>query len=130
IELSATTYPTAAYAHQGWLTEDHRYFYLNDENDELSFNLSTNTYIWDLADLEAPELVAEHRADTTSTDHNLYIVGDYMYQANYGAGFRLLDISDRLNPVVVLADGSNAAVVVDAEDALALPEGFLLSAAY
>lgn len=130
VELSATTYPTAAYTHQGWLTEDHRYFYLNDENDELSFNLSTNTYIWDLVDLEAPELVAEHRANTTSTDHNLYIVGDYMYQANYGAGFRLLDISDRLNPVVVLADGSNAAVVVDAEDALALPEGFLLSAAY
>ncbi len=101
VELSTATYPTAAYTHQGWLTDDHRYYYQNDEADENSFNLSTTTYIWDLVDLDAPELVAEHRANTSSTDHNLYIVGDYMYQANYGAGFRLLDISDRLDPVEI-----------------------------
>ncbi|MDH3733492.1 MAG: choice-of-anchor B family protein, partial [Gemmatimonadota bacterium] len=34
ISLSNTSYPNVAYAHQGWLTEDHRYFYMNDEGDE------------------------------------------------------------------------------------------------
>ena len=28
--ISIATYPNVAYAHQGWLTDDHRYFYLND----------------------------------------------------------------------------------------------------
>jgi len=31
-------------------------------------------------------------------DHNLYVKGDRMYQANYTAGLRILDISDLRNP--------------------------------
>ena len=33
--LSTASYPFHAYIHQGWLTQDHRYFFLNDELDEL-----------------------------------------------------------------------------------------------
>ena len=33
-----------------------------------------------------------------NTDHNLYIKGNRMYQANYNAGLRILDISDPTNP--------------------------------
>ncbi|MDX1430070.1 MAG: choice-of-anchor B family protein, partial [Rhodothermales bacterium] len=33
--ISSATYPTAQYIHQGWLTDDHRYFLQNDELDEL-----------------------------------------------------------------------------------------------
>ena len=29
--ISRATYPKVGYTHQGWLTEDHRYFYLDDE---------------------------------------------------------------------------------------------------
>ena len=36
-----------------------------------------------------------------ATDHNLYVKGDRMYQANYQAGFRLLDISDPEAPVEI-----------------------------
>ena len=32
--ISSTGYPGAFYTHQGWLTEDHRYFLSNDELDE------------------------------------------------------------------------------------------------
>ncbi|MFT5142915.1 MAG: choice-of-anchor B domain-containing protein [Rhodothermales bacterium] len=98
--ISIASYPNVAYAHQGWLTEDHRFFYMNDEGDEGAGTVDgTRTLVWDLVDLDEPILAAEHIATTTETDHNLYIKGDVMYQSNYGAGFRVLDISNRTAPV-------------------------------
>jgi choice-of-anchor B domain-containing protein len=100
--LASATYPNVAYAHQGWLTDDHRYFYMNDEGDEPSGLVEgTRTLVWDVQDLDDPILVNEYIAETTATDHNLYIVGDRMYQSNYSAGFRVLDISDPEQPVEV-----------------------------
>ena len=90
----AAAYPNVAYTHQGWLTDDHRYFYLDDEVDESSgAKRKTRTLVWDLADLYDPMLVKEHWA-AKAIDHNLYVKGDRMYQANYRAGLRILDISD------------------------------------
>ena len=34
VQLSRTGYGGSAYTHQGWLTEDQRYFLVNDEGDE------------------------------------------------------------------------------------------------
>ncbi|MFK7846783.1 MAG: choice-of-anchor B family protein [Rhodothermales bacterium] len=100
--LAVISYPKVVYAHQGWLTEDHRYFYMNDEGDEPTNAVEgTRTLVWDVADLDDPILVKEHIAETTSTDHNLYIRGDLMYQSNYDSGFRVLDISNPENPVEV-----------------------------
>ncbi len=102
VPISSATYPDMAYIHQGWLTEDHRYFYMNDELDELTgLAARTRTLVWDVAELDDPVLVAEHFGSTNATDHNLYIKGDRMYQANYQAGLRVLDISDPENPVEV-----------------------------
>ena len=102
VSISIVSYPNVAYAHQGWLTEDMRYFYSNDEGDEPNGSVSnTRTLVWDVADLDDPILVNEYFALTTETDHNLYVRGDFMYQSNYGAGFRVLDISDPENPVEV-----------------------------
>src|SRR5690606_33515483 len=53
--LSQTIYPNQGYAHQGWLTEDHRYFIANDELDESNFNHNTRTLVFDVSDLDAPE---------------------------------------------------------------------------
>ncbi|WP_419164151.1 hypothetical protein [Candidatus Palauibacter sp.] len=36
VSLASATYAAAAYTHQGWLTEDQRYFYQNDELDEMA----------------------------------------------------------------------------------------------
>jgi choice-of-anchor B domain-containing protein len=97
--ISAAAYPGVAYIHQGWLTEDQRYFYLDDELDELVGTTDrTKTIIWDIADLDDPVVVGEYYGPNASTDHNLYIVGDRMYQANYQAGLRVVDISDPENP--------------------------------
>ena len=97
--LAAATYPGMAYIHQGWLTDDQRYYYMNDELDELTgLAPTTRTLVWDVAELDDPVLVNEYFGPTRATDHNLYIKGDRMYQANYQAGFRVVDISDRENP--------------------------------
>ena len=102
VSLSNVSYPNVAYAHQGWLTEDHRYFYMGDEGDEPQGTVEgTRTLVWDVTDLDDPVLAKEYIATTPDTDHNLYIVGDLMYQSNYGAGLRILDISDPENPVEV-----------------------------
>ena len=98
--ISNAAYPNVAYSHQGWLTEDQRYFYLNDELDELSGGVTgTRTLVWDVADLDDPVLVREFVQDNEASDHNLYVHGDYMYQSNYVAGLRIFDISDPENPV-------------------------------
>ena len=102
VPLAAASYPGRAYIHQGWLTDDHRYFYLNDELDELVGQTErTRTIVWDLAELDDPGLVGEYLGPSEATDHNLFIRGDRMYQANYRAGFRVVDISDREHPVEV-----------------------------
>ena len=93
--IGTATYPGLAYVHQGWLTDDHRYYYLNDELDELVGSTErTRTYVFDVAELDDPILLGSVDGPNRSTDHNLYVKGDRMYQANYQAGFRLFDISD------------------------------------
>jgi choice-of-anchor B domain-containing protein len=97
--ISTAAYPNVAYAHQGWLTEDQKYFYLNDEGDELGGLVPrTRTLVWDVAKLDEPVLVQEFLGTTEATDHNLYIRGKYMFQSNYVAGLRVIDISDPVNP--------------------------------
>jgi choice-of-anchor B domain-containing protein len=102
VAVAMATYPNVAYSHQGWLSSDHRYFYMGDELDETGGNVeTTRTLIWDLEDMDDPVLAAEYMAETKSTDHNLYILGNTMYQSNYKSGLRVLDISDPENPVPV-----------------------------
>jgi choice-of-anchor B domain-containing protein len=102
VPLAAATYPGRAYIHQGWLTDDQRFFYLDDELDELVGQTErTRTLILDVADLDDPVVVGEYLGSTSASDHNLYIKGDRMYQANYRAGLQIIDISDRENPVEI-----------------------------
>ena len=99
VTVARMGYPNVAYAHQGWLDEEQRYFYMNDEADELSGTVEgTRTLVWDLLELDDPVLANEYIGPVKASDHNLYVVGDRMYQSNYGSGLRVLDISDRTNP--------------------------------
>ena len=97
--VARVSYPNVAYAHQGWFDEEHRYFYMNDEGDETAGNVDrTRTLVWDLTDLDDPVLAREYFAPVPASDHNLYVVGDRVYQSNYGSGLRVLDISEREDP--------------------------------
>ena len=94
VQLSRTSYAGAAYSHQGWLTPDHNYFLMDDELDEQQASHNTRTYVWDVQDLDGPTVVGSHDSALPVIDHNLYIVGDLVYQANYQAGLRILRIDD------------------------------------
>lgn len=94
ITISTVGYSQISYTHQGWLTEDHRYFLLGDETDEINFGFNSRTLIFDFEDLDAPQLHFEYSGATGATDHNGYVKGDKFYLANNAAGLRVMDISD------------------------------------
>jgi choice-of-anchor B domain-containing protein len=99
LTIGRNSYPNVAYAHQGWFDDEQRYFYMNDELDELAGNVAgTRTIVWDLTELDDPIVAREYIGPVRSSDHNLYVKGDRVYEANYGSGLRVLDISDRTNP--------------------------------
>jgi choice-of-anchor B domain-containing protein len=102
IKISNATYPSPGYTHQGWLSDDQQWFFVNDELDETSGLVErTRTLVWDVSDLDDPQLVTEHFGTQESSDHNLYVQGNLMFQSNYVSGLRILDISDPANPVEV-----------------------------
>ncbi|MBT8487316.1 MAG: choice-of-anchor B family protein, partial [Gemmatimonadetes bacterium] len=102
VQLSTASHPNPAYMHQGWVTEDHQYFIMDDESDVIAGNVgTTRTLIWDLSDLEDPVLAKEFMGSMPASAHNLYVKGDFTYQANYRYGLHILDTSDPLNPVEV-----------------------------
>ncbi len=99
--ISSASYPDAGFAHQGWLTEDHRYFLLGDELDELDFSVPTRSHVFDLTDLDAPVHVFAYEAATASIDHNLYILGNRVFQANYTSGLRVLEFGNLSNSEIM-----------------------------
>ncbi|MGB6153939.1 MAG: choice-of-anchor B family protein [Pricia sp.] len=94
IGISTVQYPNTSYTHQGWFTEDQRYFILGDETDEINFGFQSRTLVFDLSDLDNPELHYTYLGPTSAIDHNGYVKGDEYFLANYTAGLRVLDISN------------------------------------
>ena len=102
VAIGSGSYPDAGYVHQGWLSQDHRYFYQNDELDELAGKAErTRTLVWDVSDLDDPVMVKEYFGPTSATDHNLYVRDNLMYQTNNASGLRVLDITVPEDPVEV-----------------------------
>ena len=93
ISLSTISYSNVAYTHQGWFTEDQRYFIVGDEIDEINVGFNTRTIIFDFEDLDDPSFHFEYEGPTEAIDHNGYVKGDKYYLSNYRAGIRVLDIS-------------------------------------
>jgi len=96
-QLSRLGYEGSRYTHQGWLDESHSFAYMNDELDEgpcCNGNTYTKTYIVNVTSLRSPSLDSIFRSTMISTDHNNYVVGDKLYQSNYVAGLRILQIQE------------------------------------
>lgn len=93
-EISTISYSNLSYTHQGWFTEDHRYFIVGDELDEVDFGFDSRTLVFDMTDLDNPVLHTTYTGSTSAIDHNGYVLGNRFYLANYTAGMRVLDISD------------------------------------
>ena len=86
------TYPLKSYVHQGWLDESQSVFFLGDEVDERDFGSNTRTLMIDVRDLDQPVYSGAHLHSTSVVDHNMYVKGNYLYQANYLGGLRILRI--------------------------------------
>ena len=92
--ISNFTYTNRGYTHQGWLTDNQKYFLLGDETDEFNFFFNTKTIVVDLSDLDNPVIKTNYFGPTIANDHNGYVKGNDFYLANYRAGLRLVDITD------------------------------------
>lgn len=100
VSIVMFTYPELGFVHQGWLTEDHRFFLLGDELDEAQFGVGTRTHVIDVSDLDNPDYIGPHEAATPSIDHNLYVLGNRVFQANYSSGLRVLELTDLASAVL------------------------------
>jgi choice-of-anchor B domain-containing protein len=92
VMLSQIPYAGSSFSHQGWLTEDQAHFLHGDEGDELDFGHPTRTLVWDVTDLTAPAVIGDYFSSAAATDHNMYVKNRYLYQSNYRAGLRILDL--------------------------------------
>ena len=101
ISINSITYTNGGYSHQGFLSEDHQYFFLGDELDELQYGAPTQTRIFDLTSLSNPTLHVNYFGGVNAIDHNGYIKGNKFYLASYTAGLRVLDISQVQNKSVI-----------------------------
>lgn len=101
--VGSLEYPGLNYCHQGWLSADRQYFYLNDELDELNgYTGTTRTLVIDVSDISNPTLVSEFSTGRTATDHNLFWKDGFIYEANYASGVHVFDArNDPLNPTHV-----------------------------
>lgn len=100
-EIATVLYPNIEYTHQGWFTEDQRYFILGDELDEARRGFKSRTLIFDFSDLDTPILHETYLGETSAIDHNGYVKGDEFFLANYTAGVRVLDISGIAQKTIV-----------------------------
>ena len=94
VSLSETTYAQLGFVHQAWLTEDHQYLLVGDEFDERNFSVPTRTHVIDISDLDSPTYVFAYDASTSSIDHNLYVLGNRVFEANYTSGLHVLEFGD------------------------------------
>ncbi|MEO1008109.1 MAG: choice-of-anchor B family protein [Planctomycetota bacterium] len=100
--VGRTSYADLRYTHQAWLSNDKQLLYLNDELDEGDTVSVTTTRVFDVSDITDPRLVSTFTSGRRAVDHNNYLAGDYLYQANYRSGLRVFDVgSDPLNPTEV-----------------------------
>jgi choice-of-anchor B domain-containing protein len=102
-QLSLVPYPGFQFCHQGWVTPDRKYLYVDDELDEPGAGSVPRclTRIFDISDLSIPRLISTCTNALPSVDHNQYVKGRYLYQSNYTTGLRVWDITNPLKPYEV-----------------------------
>jgi choice-of-anchor B domain-containing protein len=89
--VARKSYTNVKYNHQGWLSADSKYWYLNDELDESNFGIMTRTLVFDVEDITNPTLVSTFTTGLPAIDHNLYWHGGFVFESNYTSGLRIFD---------------------------------------
>ena len=97
--ISSLSHPTWRYTHQGWLSGDAGYLFVNDESDEAAGTVpGTTTYVVNVQDLNSPFLATTFTTGLSTIDHNLMVRGKVLYEANYNSGLHVFDVCNPENP--------------------------------
>lgn len=99
--LKRATYPNIGYCHQGWLSDDKRYLFVDDEFDERNLNVTTRTLVFNVEDPANAFFVGTFGSGLAAIDHNQYVSDGFTFQANYRSGLRIFDVENALAPVEV-----------------------------
>ncbi|MCI0637287.1 MAG: choice-of-anchor B family protein, partial [Actinobacteria bacterium] len=99
VQMSQTSYASSAFSHQCWVSPDRTRLYLDDELDDASF--SSRTRVFNITNLNAPTVVGTFTSGSTSIDHNLYVVGNRIYESNYRSGLRVFDSTNQNSPTQI-----------------------------
>ncbi len=91
IFLKRITYPNIGYCHQGWLSEDRKYLYVDDEFDESNLNVPTRSLIFNVEDPANGFFVGTFSTGEAAIDHNQYVRDGFLFQANYRSGLRIFE---------------------------------------
>jgi choice-of-anchor B domain-containing protein len=97
VTVSTSVYQQLGFVHQGWLSEDHQFLLVGDEFDEGTYGIPTRTHVFDVSDLDNPVYLYRYQAATSAIDHNLYVIGNRVMEANYTSGLRVLEFDDLAN---------------------------------
>lgn len=101
IDLDREFYPSAAYSHQAWLSEDRQYLYLNDEIAGSDFNINSRTIIFNVSDPANVTYVGSSLNSSPAVTHNVYTRDGLLYAANYRSGIRVFDLANPTAPVEI-----------------------------
>ncbi len=101
IQLSNYLYPNGGFCHQGWLSSDQQYVYLDDEFDETQQGIPTTTHVIDVSDLSNPVQIGTFTNGLPSIDHNQYVKGLRLFQSNYRSGLRIWDLTNPTSPTEI-----------------------------
>ncbi len=96
--ISTVSWAGAQYAHQGWLSPDKHYLYVDDELDEGHTVSQTTTRVFDVSDLSNPIFMGTFSTGLPAIDHNLYTKDNLIFETNYRSGLRIFDATDPVNP--------------------------------
>lgn len=100
--IKRVIYPNMRYSHQGWLSADRKYLYVDDELDEGATGNPTRSLIFNVESLENATYIGTFSSGLLATDHNQYVDDGFLFQANYKSGLRIFDTYGRpTNPLAV-----------------------------
>jgi len=104
VYLGGITDPAIEYNHHGWPSQDRTHLFILDE---FALSPAPDITVWNITDPAAPVKVGSI-SDPTSSAHNGFVIGNYLYVAYYNSGFRVYDVSTPSQPVMVDEYDTNA----------------------
>lgn len=102
VQISTATYPAIGYCHQGWISADRKFLYVDDELDENNSGFETRSLVFDIQDPYHPVFMGSFTSGVNAIDHNQYPRSGFLFQANYRSGLRIFDtLPNQAQPVQV-----------------------------